>query len=180
MRLPAVAIDRDGFIADVNAAADAIFDQNIQIKDRRLFVRDPDSRALLKSAIDQLRDPLGLSSLVFEPIIVPRTDKFPVIIRISPFEAPVELPSPKVRALLTLNALGPRPGPSAAILTKTFHLTHSEAKVACIIARGAPPDIAARELKISRETARNHLKSVFSKTDTHRQSELVALLMQVG
>jgi hypothetical protein len=54
---------------------------------------------------------------------------------------------------LTLNALGPKPGPPAAI--------------------------AARELKISRETARNQLKSVFAKTDTHRQSELVALILQV-
>jgi hypothetical protein len=41
------------------------------------------------------------------------------------------------------------------------------------------PDNAARELRISRETARNQLKSMFAKTDTHRQSELVALLMQV-
>ena len=69
--------------------------------------------------------------------------------------------------------------PPAAILAKAFHLTPSEAKLACIIARGAPPDTAARELKISRETARNQLKSVFAKTDTHRQSELVALLLQV-
>jgi DNA-binding CsgD family transcriptional regulator len=45
--------------------------------------------------------------------------------------------------------------------------------------RGAPPDIAACELKISRNTARYQLKSVFAKTDTHRQSELVALLFQV-
>jgi DNA-binding CsgD family transcriptional regulator len=82
--------------------------------------------------------------------------------------------------LLTLNALGPRPGPPAAIIAKAFRLTPSEAKLACIIARGAPPEIAARELKISRETARNQLKSVFAKTDTHRQSELVALLLQVG
>jgi DNA-binding CsgD family transcriptional regulator len=43
-----------------------------------------------------------------------------------------------------------------------------------------PPHIAARELKIARETARNQLKAVFAKTNTHRQSELVALLMQVG
>jgi hypothetical protein len=33
---------------------------------------------------------------------------------------------------------------------------------------------------MTRETARNQLKSVFAKTDTHRQSELVALLLQVG
>jgi DNA-binding CsgD family transcriptional regulator len=58
-------------------------------------------------------------------------------------------------------------------------LTPSEARLACIIARGAPPAVAARELKIARETARNQLKSVFAKTDTHRQSELVALLLRV-
>jgi DNA-binding CsgD family transcriptional regulator len=78
-----------------------------------------------------------------------------------------------------LNALGPKPGPPAAILAKTFRLTPAEAKVASVIARGASPEIAARELNISRETARNQLKSVFAKTDTHRQSELVALILQV-
>ena len=176
MRLPAIAIDQHGFVADVNAAAEAVFDQNINIKDRRLFVRNPDARTLLKNAVDQLKELPRLDSLALEPVIVPRMDKLPVIVRIWPFEG---APGQDVRALLTLNALGPRPGPSAAILAKTFRLTPSEAKVACIIARGAPPDIAARELKISRETARNQLKSVFAKTDTHRQSELVALLLQV-
>jgi DNA-binding CsgD family transcriptional regulator len=179
MRLPAIALDQHGFVADVNAATNGIFDTNIKIKDRRLFVRDPDARTLLKDAIDQLKDLSGLDSLALEPVIVPRMDKLPVIVRIWPFDGPAHQPGQEVRAILTLNALGPRPGPSAAILAKTFRLTPSEAKVACIIARGAPPDIAARELKISRETARNQLKSVFAKTDTHRQSELVALLLQV-
>src|SRR5271165_4298726 len=176
MRLPAIAIDQHGLVADVNAAAEAVFDQNINIKDRRLFVRNSDARSLLKNAVDQLKELPCLDSLALEPVIVPRMDKLPVIVRIWAFEG---APGQDVRALLTLNALGPRPGPSAAILAKTFRLTPSEAKVACIIARGAPPDIAARELKISRETARNQLKSVFAKTDTHRQSELVALLLQV-
>jgi DNA-binding CsgD family transcriptional regulator len=177
MRLPTIALDQHGFVAGVNAAADAVFDHNIKIKDKRLFVRDPDARTLLKEAVDQLKDPPRLSP--FEPVIVPRTDKLPVILRIWPFGGPANQPGQDVRALLTLNALGPKPGPPAAILAKTFRLTPSEAKLACIIARGAPPDIAARELKISRETARNQLKSVFAKTDTHRQSELVALLLQV-
>src|SRR5271166_2989280 len=177
MRLPAIALDQHGLVADVNAAAEAVFDQNINIKDRRLFVRNSDARSLLKNAVDQLKELPRLDSLALEPVIVPRMDKLPVVVRIWPFEGP---PGQEVRALLTLNALGPRQGPSAAILAKTFRLTPSEAKVACIIARGAPPDIAARELKISRETARNQLKAVFAKTDTHRQSELVALLLQIG
>jgi len=179
MRLPAMALDQHGFVVDVNATADAVFDHDIKIKDKRLFVRDPDARTLLKEAIDQLKDHSHLNSLALEPVIVPRMEKLPVIVRIWPFDGPAHQPGQDVRALLTLNALGPKPGPPAAILAKTFRLTPSEAKLACIIARGAPPDIAARELKISRETARYQLKSVFAKTDTHRQSELVALLLQV-
>ena len=179
MRLPAIAIDQHGFVVDVNTTADAVFDHNIKIKDRRLFVRDPDARTLLKEAIDQLKDHSHLNSLALEPVIVPRMEKLPVIVRIWPFDGPAHQPGQDVRALLTLNALGPKPGPPAAILAKTFRLTPSEAKLACIIARGAPPYIAARELKISRDTARNQLKAVFAKTDTHRQSELVALLLQV-
>jgi hypothetical protein len=55
MRLPAIALDRHGFVAGVNAAAEAIFDNDFRIKDRRLFVRDPDARARLNDAIDQLK-----------------------------------------------------------------------------------------------------------------------------
>jgi hypothetical protein len=50
MRLPAIALDQDGFVAEVNAAAEAVFDNDFRIKDRRLFVRDPDARARLKDA----------------------------------------------------------------------------------------------------------------------------------
>ncbi len=178
MRLPAIAIDQHGFVADVNTTAGAVFDHNIKIKDRRLFVRDPDARTHLKDAIDQSKDLARRAP--FEPVIVPRTDKLPVIVRIWPFAGPAHQPGQEVRALLTLNALGPKPGPPAAILAKTFRLTPSEAKLACVIARGASTQIAARELSISPDTARNQLKAVFAKTDTHRQSELVALLLQVG
>jgi DNA-binding CsgD family transcriptional regulator len=179
LRLPAIALDQHGFVADVNAAAETIFDNDVKIKDRRLFVRDPAARALLKEAIDQLSTSPRLNPLATDPIIVQRQDKMPVIVRIWPFNGAAHLPAQEVRTFLTLNALGPKPGPPPAILAKTFRLTPCEARLACIIARGASPDIAARELKISRETARNQLKSVFAKTDTHRQSELVALLLQV-
>ena len=179
MRLPAIALDQDGFVADVNAAAEAIFDTDVKIKERRLFVHDAAARALLNEAIDHVKTSPSLGPLPTGPIIVQRQDKLPVIVRVWRFGGAAPLPAREVRALLTLNALGPKPGPPAAILAKTFRLTPSEAKLACVIARGVSPGIAARELKISRETARNQLKSVFAKTNTHRQSELVALLLQV-
>jgi len=179
MRLPAIALDQHGFVVEVNAAAEAVFDNDFRIKDRRLFVRDPDAWALLKDAIDQLKTSPRRNPLATEPVIVQRQDKLPVIVRTWRFDGAAHLPAQDVSALLTLNALGPKPGPPAAILARTFCLTPSEAKLACVIARGASPYIAARELNISKETARNQLKAVFAKTGTHRQSELVALLLQV-
>jgi len=48
MRLPAIAIDQHGFVAGVNAAADVVFDNDIKIKDRRLFIRNRDAGTRLK------------------------------------------------------------------------------------------------------------------------------------
>jgi hypothetical protein len=120
MRLPAIALDQHGFVAEVNAAAEAVFDNDFRIKDRRLFVRDPDARARLKDAIDQLKTSPRLNPLVTEPVIVQRQDKLPVIVRMRIWRSDVaaHLPAPEVNALLTLNVLAPKPGPPAAILAR--------------------------------------------------------------
>jgi DNA-binding CsgD family transcriptional regulator/PAS domain-containing protein len=62
-------------------------------------------------------------------------------------------------------------------LRRMFHLTSAEAKLALQLSSGQPLSEAADRLCISKETARAQLKSVFAKTGTHRQSELVALLL---
>src|ERR1700730_3172099 len=67
MRLPAIALDQHGFVAEGNAAAETIFDNDVKIKDRRLFVRDPAARALLKEVIDQLRTSPRLNPLATDP-----------------------------------------------------------------------------------------------------------------
>src|ERR1700704_3203212 len=127
MRLPAIALDQEGFVAEVNAAAEAVFDNDFRIKDRRLFVRDPAARTLLKDAIDQLRTSPRRNPSVIEPIIVQRQDKLPVLVRTWRFDWAAHRSAPEVNALLTLKPLGPNPGPRAAILAKTFRLTPAEA-----------------------------------------------------
>jgi len=179
MRLPAIALNQNGLVIDVNIAAGAVFDDDVMIKDKRLFVRDLQARGRLKASLDGVGNLVQSKSLIAEPIIVQRRDKLPVILRIWPVEGLTQASEQDLKMLVTLNALGQKAGPPAAILAKTFQLTTSEAKLACVMASGAPLQIAARELEISWETARNQLKSVFAKTSTHSQSELVALLMQV-
>ncbi|HUI21077.1 MAG TPA: hypothetical protein VLZ74_08540 [Methylocella sp.] len=90
MRVPAIALDRNGFVVDVNAAAEAVFDDDLKIKGGRLFVHDRTARALLKKASDQLRRP-RLIPLAIKPFIVPRRDRFPVVLRIWPFAGQTDL-----------------------------------------------------------------------------------------
>jgi len=59
------------------------------------------------------------------------------------------------------------------VLSKLYGLTRGEAALAAILIKGKSIEEAAQELYISPHTARTHLKRIFMKTDTHRQSELV-------
>ena len=88
MHLPAIALDRCGFVVDVNAAATVVFDDDVKVKDKRLFVRDLEARTLLKASLDSSASPVESHSLIAEPIIVQRRDKLPVILRIWPLKGP--------------------------------------------------------------------------------------------
>jgi DNA-binding CsgD family transcriptional regulator len=62
---------------------------------------------------------------------------------------------------------------------KVFGLTPAEARLAATIANGSSIEDAAQILNVSNDTVRHQLKAVFHKTDTHRQSQLVALLARL-
>ncbi|MGI9103437.1 MAG: helix-turn-helix transcriptional regulator [Terriglobales bacterium] len=62
-------------------------------------------------------------------------------------------------------------------LSRMYGLTRSEAQLACHILAGESLEEAARALEITANTARTHLKRIFLKTDTNRQSQLILLLM---
>ncbi|WP_055047369.1 helix-turn-helix transcriptional regulator [Devosia sp. A16] len=81
-------------------------------------------------------------------------------------------------ALLVLSDPGSTSYPDAAVLMGLYGLTPREARFAqtLVETRGMRP--TSNELGISPETARRHLKSVFEKTRTHSQSELIHLLVR--
>ncbi len=60
-----------------------------------------------------------------------------------------------------------------SVLCKLYGLTRGEAALAAILIQGKSIEEAAAALFISTHTARTHLKRIFMKTDTHRQTELV-------
>lgn len=63
------------------------------------------------------------------------------------------------------------------MLREWYDLTPAEARVAALLAGGLSLGGIVERLGIGTNTARTHLKNIFAKTDTHRQGELVRLLL---
>ena len=63
------------------------------------------------------------------------------------------------------------------VVRQLFDLTPAEAAVARRLASGLSLEDAASSLEISRNTARAHLRSIFSKSGITRQTELVRLML---
>lgn len=66
-----------------------------------------------------------------------------------------------------------------AMLEKLFGLTPAEANVATAFARGLRTADIARQFDISPTTVAFHKRNLFEKTQTHRQADLVALLLSL-
>lgn len=67
--------------------------------------------------------------------------------------------------------------PQAAILRQFYGMTRTEAEVASNLSLGLTLDETATAMSISRNTARAHLRAIFSKSGITRQTELVRLML---
>ncbi|MEA1832340.1 helix-turn-helix transcriptional regulator [Methylobacterium durans] len=101
----------------------------------------------------------------------------PMIIRSTPIDSNEATGTKRVVMLIDLNL---NPEPSVDVLRRIFQLTPSEGRLAVEMASGKSPDEVAEAAQISVSTVRKQLNSVFTKTSTHRQAELVALLARLA
>lgn len=68
--------------------------------------------------------------------------------------------------------------PSVELLINTYSFTKAEAKVASLLIQGKSISEICDELEVSRNTVCTHLKKLYVKTDTQRQSEFTHFLLQ--
>lgn len=66
------------------------------------------------------------------------------------------------------------------MLRETYGLTAAEERLALLILQGLRLGEAEIVLGIRHSTARTHMKRIYAKTGTHRQVELVRLLMSAS
>jgi DNA-binding CsgD family transcriptional regulator len=66
---------------------------------------------------------------------------------------------------------------NAARIQADLIISPREAELASLLAAGLSLEVSSKRLRISIETARHHLKSIFAKTGTHSQAELVRRIL---
>lgn len=67
----------------------------------------------------------------------------------------------------------------AELLRRRFGLTAGETSVALMVLHGGGVKAIAEGLSVSPATVKTHLQHIFDKTGTHRQAELVRLLLSL-
>jgi len=107
-------------------------------------------------------------------------DRASLSLLVAPLRSEAPLFSMTERAVAILFVTNPdrATGSPTAWLQQRFGLTAGEAAFAGEIMAGAGIQAAADRLKITRATGRTHLARIFEKTGTHRQAELVRLMLQ--
>jgi DNA-binding CsgD family transcriptional regulator len=104
--------------------------------------------------------------------------KRPYVIHVLPFSTATEKMSAP-RALVVLVDPEQQPEPPTRLLTRVYGLTNAEADVAVRVLRGEGLKPISEQLSLSMATVKTHLQHIFDKTETHRQAELVRLLLTI-
>lgn len=87
------------------------------------------------------------------------------------------LPSPRLKVLIVVRRRLQRLDDSTPRFAVRFGLTPAETRLAKALKDGSTLREAAQLNKISYETARGHLRSIFWKTDSRRQADLIRLIL---
>lgn len=173
-------VGRDGRVLRLNSAAEAIVARGdgLCVCSGRLHASAPHVDGLLDRMVHR-----ALDGAVEEPVtggcvsVSRPAGRRSYLVRAIPLidDTPEEPPS---TALVVIVDPDVSPAPDSDVLRHMYGLTRAEAEVALRVLDGKGLMPIAEELGVSLTTVRTHLQHVFDKTGTHRQAELVRLLLR--
>jgi DNA-binding CsgD family transcriptional regulator len=178
----AILLDKDKCVLSFNARAEKCLGGGIMLSNARLCARDRPCDVMLQTALDQalkyreapsrprLREAVGLA----------RGDKSCIVARVLPIRSDARTALGEAALIVILIDPEDCAEPSYAILEQVFGLTKTEARVATRLMCGQSLQGVADETGVSAGTVRSHIKSVFAKTNTNRQAQLVGLLTRLA
>lgn len=182
--LPHGAMLVDGYskVRFANGAAEALLRQRdgVSIGPEGLQAGTVEGTRILRSQIVHAARQRSAGS----DLLLPRPGRRPLRLQTVPCRPHVDerdawslVANPHSLVLLLVFEDAETKSPAPEVLRRRFGLTQAEANLALAIAEGQRLKAVADQLGIGLPTAKTHLQRVFEKTDTHRQADLVRLLL---
>ena len=172
-----ILLDEPGHVVRIDAAAARILNRNsaISVDRGRLRAKSRAVDALLQETIAAASHNAGGTSFS-RALRVDDEGQLSVLVR---GIAPDSVPALEKATAAVVYLTDSRFASTATVqrLSDLFKLSPAEAALALQLARGRTLTEAAVALNLSEQTARTYSKHVFSKTGTHRQAELVRLIL---
>lgn len=175
----AIAIDQTGKVISANRCAIESFDEDFYLRNQQIIVQDNQARRDLDDLYERIKSRSDLDPLAVSPIIIKRPDNRYLVLRVLPVPPAAKMPFLGARALLIFSTQSKQHLPDPSLLGRAFNLTKAEVRLARELADGQSLGDIATGLGLKKETVRNQIKSIFAKTGTNRQGQLVALLNQI-
>ena len=176
-----ILLDREKRAIFLNRMADAIVKDGRGLRlnaQGRCVAVQPSENAVLQRLIDnalpQGRE--GHASGGGMPLARPQSDK-PLAITLCPISANALPFFQDPRAMLLVSDPDLAVNPAANMLASLYKLSPAEAQLAAALASGANVTDYAEVRELSLNTVRTQLNQILAKTGTHRQAELVKLIL---
>jgi DNA-binding CsgD family transcriptional regulator len=176
--LGAIAVDASQRILFANTHARRLLDRQdgVTQRDGRLEAAHREDRTTLRRLLHDARSSV-IAAVHAGPLSIDIRRPFgrlPLGVIAAP--PPSSYPAvPTARALTLLFIIDRESSPAVSVLAAAYGLTPAEARVVSLLVAGRPTSEIAARTHTSPETVRKHLKTIFRKTDTAGQPELVWL-----
>lgn len=170
-----VLLDWKGRVLGLNSEAEATMSPGLTVRQGVLRASEEKSdRSLQKLIHSVITQEPSQVSVTLRRVAVARPAMSPLLVQAFPLTYP-GADRFLARAALTITD---QRIPQVPDLQQTFRLTRSEAEVALALAKGYDVAEIAELRRVSPGTLRAQLRSIFAKTETRRQTELVRLLLR--
>lgn len=179
LAMPTLLFDEYGRVAHCNRSAEALLREggSMWLDKGHLQTSDRITTGKLNLEIgNAICASRGDGSDLNSVVLLQRDGKLPLMLMISP----LRLANPtRTHGAALLFAFDPEATPSVTgeLVRRLFALSEAEAELAVALCCGKTLDDVAEQRGTSINTIKSQLKSVFLKTGTKRQSELVSLLL---
>lgn len=165
----------------VNSAAESILssEDGIRLRAGELTIGNRDAEAQLHHMLDAVFQPnVSLKKLTGGIVTIPRLSHAkPYSLVVVPMVAS-KVTAGKASVAVFLFDPDARRTTAIDLFVASYGLTRSEAKLAHALASGEMLETIASNRGVTRNTIKSQLQSIFAKTSTSRQSELVSLLLR--